>query len=353
MRGVYPPSTPLARRRRGSSPHARGLRKRLLGHPVDTRIIPACAGFTRCECHSHRFYTDHPRMRGVYDPGDRPDPVRPGSSPHARGLQGFGIGWVSGLRIIPACAGFTRAPSAAESVLRDHPRMRGVYGRGPGYGLGGGGGIIPACAGFTPPRGPGSPTRPEHPPMRGVYGGTFNFTSSPQGSSPHARGLHLPRRHHDPPLRIIPACAGFTALGVRGHQVQGDHPRMRGVYSRTASVERVRRGSSPHARGLLGCPGPAPGYGRIIPACAGFTRSRPGSRPSRTDHPRMRGVYSSLLRMKLMPRGSSPHARGLPYPLLSIASRVRIIPACAGFTRRSCTRRPSSRDHPRMRGVYS
>ena len=189
MRGVYPPSTPLARRRRGSSPHARGLRKRLLGHPVDTRIIPACAGFTRCECHSHRFYTDHPRMRGVYDPGDRPDPVRPGSSPHARGLQGFGIGWVSGLRIIPACAGFTRAPSAAESVLRDHPRMRGVYGRGPGYGLGGGG---------------------DHPRMRGVYATQGDWFTNPHGSSPHARGLRRNVQFHLQPAGIIPACAGFT-----------------------------------------------------------------------------------------------------------------------------------------------
>ena len=52
----------------------------------------------------------------------------------------------------------------------------------------------------------------------------------------------------------------------------------------------------------------------------------------RRDHPRTRGVYLYAPHDRMRAVGSSPHARGLPYPLLLIASRARIIPARAGFT---------------------
>ena len=113
----------------GSSPHARGALRssrrrspcggdhpRMRGEhtsssatPVSSpRIIPACAGSTRA--------------RALLVMSDR------GSSPHARGA--------------PACS--SRSPSAS----RDHPRMRGEHPRRLSS-MTGVAGIIPACAGST------------------------------------------------------------------------------------------------------------------------------------------------------------------------------------------------------------
>ena len=90
-----------------------------------------------------------------------------------------------------------------------------------------------------------------------------------------------------------------------------------------------------------------------VPACAGFT-SGTRSRRSRTwDHPRSRGVYTACLSRSVLRTGSSPLARGLPDDRLQVRQEARIIPARAGFTRqnRSCAICPA--DHPRSRGVYT
>ena len=72
---------------------------------------------------------------------------------------------------------------------------------------------------------------------------------------------------------------------------------------------------------------------RIIPARAGFTRkSFPSSQRSQ-DHPRSRGVYHSEFRAP--------------------GNVVRIIPARAGFTPEEGPYSMHSGDHPRSRGVYA
>ena len=153
--------------------------------------------------------------------------------------------------------------------------------------------------------------------------------------------------------RIIPARAGFTedVLDPTGERV--DHPRSRGVYVLPSSPSKRHRGSSPLARGL---PRSRPGAvrpPRIIPARAGFTPRRGGPREARSDHPRSRGVYSSISLSTLPRTGSSPLARGLPRPVEADGAGLGIIPARAGFT--SSWRRAGRRcgDHPRSRGVYS
>ena len=172
----------------GSSPRARGLLGAALDADAGGGIIPACAGFTRASSAGGSGPPDHPRMRGVYRVGDRRSGVWRGSSPHARGLRRL-LGRYPLLgRIIPACAGVTISPTAAPTRTPDHPRMRGVYttpesssspkrGSSPhARGLHGRGdlrprpgGIIPACAGFTVcgvhPRRDAA----DHPRMRGVY----------------------------------------------------------------------------------------------------------------------------------------------------------------------------------------
>ena len=167
-RGVYPDTRLTRRRGRGSSPLARGLPRLLQERDHLLRIIPARAGFTPGDHGLHRSLKDHPRSRGVYRsrrPGSR---SRAGSSPLARGLRSAAAAVAFALGIIPARAGFTTIRRSARRWLRDHPRSRGVYRS------------IWVCA----------PTI--------------------AGSSPLARGLHLPAAQRGPGGRIIPARAGFT-----------------------------------------------------------------------------------------------------------------------------------------------
>mgnify|MGYP000883271592 CR=1 FL=1 len=254
----------------GSSPLARGLPVASARRTVARGIIPARAGFTAVPPGGVGAGQDHPRSRGVYDPGDRPDPVRPGSSPLARGLR------------------------LADPVLPHVER------------------IIPARAGFTVDRGAAHAWSPDHPRSRGVYRNTYSPTVGTPGSSPLARGLPADILGCRVQTRIIPARAGFTHQPERGHHVREDHPRSRGVYAPRAASSARTRGSSPLARGL-----PVPAVrawiaGRIIPARAGFTQGHQGGGEDPQDHPRSRGVY----------RPARAADRADP----------RIIPARAGFT---------------------
>ena len=290
MRGVYVDVMTISAHRAGSSPHARGLLRRRRDSPSWGGIIPACAGFTARVIATAGFRGDHPRMRGVY--------LRPawgaqdsaGSSPHARGL-----------------------PFLLALLAHD-------------------GGIIPARAGFTTPHPRRIRRGGDHPRTRGVYPDDSSVAQRHAGSSPHARGLQAPagpaRRVH----RIIPARAGFTAIVSQARFMCEDHPRTRGVYRSTVSVNLVHAGSSPHTRGLRvggqGVGAPA----RIIPAHAGFTCCSPGWRPGRTDHPRTRGVYVARRLARELAGGSSPHTRGLRVGGQGVGAPARIIPAHAGFT---------------------
>ena len=217
---------------------------------------------------------DHPRSRGVYSSGMCGRTVRPGSSPLARGLPWRARAGPSIRRIIPARAGFTPRTASRSAASRDHPRSRGVYrhpSRPPAPGCGSSplarglpptglprpltARIIPARAGFTsssswPPRATG-----DHPRSRGVYPSILCITIILCGSSPLARGLPRDRTALRPPLRIIPARAGFTPPGP--------------------GPPRTPRGSSPLARGLQQPAVGARQHRRIIPARAGFTTDRP------------------------------------------------------------------------------
>ena len=288
--GVYAPATTCGQTCSGSSPHARGLQDLRRGCDRGEGIIPACAGFTPTTCYATPRTPDHPRMRGVYEAQCVREVGDDGSSPHARGLPHVAGAVRLGHGIIPACAGFTTGSCRPPPGPTDHPRMRGVYApavsvagslggsspharglhHGPpaGRGLVG---IIPACAGFTRDAARGGADVRDHPRMRGVYGVPAVGSSSEYGSSPHARGLRGGRRGRRRAQRIIPACAGFTSRRPRRRPPCPDHPRMRGVYTETEITEATAAGSSPHARGLPRRRIRPDGGGRIIPACAGFT----------------------------------------------------------------------------------
>ena len=151
---------------------------------------------------------------------------------------------------------------------------------------------------------------------------------------------------------IIPACAGFTRSRRRSPRTQADHPRMRGVYDLPIPRPPHTAGSSPHARGLLDTRHHRRQGGGIIPACAGFTPMPRSCSRARRDHPRTRGVYRRRGKEERVWAGSSPRARGLPRQNVRAAGVLRIIPACAGFTPPATTPTGSGGDHPRMRGVY-
>ena len=214
-------------------------------------------------------------------------------------------------------------------------------------------GIIPARAGFTRLPVHGARGRADHPRSRGVYRARWSrmalyswiiparagFTASARswrtwaaGSSPLARGLHQGPVALVVEFGIIPARAGFTPLLVDAFLVAGDHPRSRGVYSWAGGRGSRSRGSSPLARGLRHVPVGPRGPVGIIPARAGFTRRTGASPGAPADHPRSRGVYSRSAPTGGGPRGSSPLARGLRGGRPPVGGGDRIIPARAGFT---------------------
>ena len=214
-------------------------------------------------------------------------------------------------------------------------------------------GIIPARAGFTEQLVHDGQYRGDHPRSRGVYLAVTVGTATIAGSSPLARGLLLPSLRAIGEVRIIPARAGFTRSRRRADPGPQDHPRSRGVYLLAHPAPSQADGSSPLARGLRK---PAWGYGkwgRIIPARAGFTPEGVSSKRLPGDHPRSRGVYKSKRWGAPTNLGSSPLARGLLMVLVPLGRRFRIIPARAGFTLAGHVGGTRHRDHPRSRGVYS
>ena len=167
-RGVYKRMSCPRSERSGSSPLARGLRRRTMVLWITRRIIPARAGFTRSLGAATEAHRDHPRSRGVYRPRRLSRRTRAGSSPLARGLPVEEADPRFDDRIIPARAGFTGR----------HPRRR----------LG--------C--------------PDHPRSRGVYITRSLTLPQVRGSSPLARGLRAVLTFDIHRLGIIPARAGFT-----------------------------------------------------------------------------------------------------------------------------------------------
>ena len=248
-RGVYLPIDPTIIAALGSSPLARGL-PRLFGEDEhQPGIIPARAGFTRAQVVPQLAPGDHPRSRGVYwTPATVESPVS-GSSPLARGLLWRILRASSGMGIIPARAGFTGdVDGAHDAGGGSSPLARGLLGA-PVIGRVIEG-IIPARAGFTLPTRFISLLTWDHPRSRGVYNRSLYPGKIENGSSPLARGLRQVDETAAGEAGIIPARAGFTLGGRRGHPRHQDHPRSRGVYRTFFFDPRISRGSSPLARGL-------------------------------------------------------------------------------------------------------
>ena len=112
------------------------------------------------------------------------------------------------------------------------------------------------------------------------------------GSSPLSRGIPLDVIVNGTRKRIIPALAGNTGPGGVRWIRWRDHPRSRGEYLFTRSLNQFLIGSSPLSRGIPWM-GLQIAYDTgIIPALAGNTGGRSGRGQAAADHPRSRGEYA-------------------------------------------------------------
>jgi hypothetical protein len=131
----------------GSSPRARGARRRLREATGGQWITPACAGSTRRWCRVRRCRWDHPRVRGEHDdyafntdlvtgspPRTRGEPNVQhlaahveGTTAHTRGARSHHRRRDGRAGITPACAGSRCRRMCGGSLTRDHPRVRGEH----------------------------------------------------------------------------------------------------------------------------------------------------------------------------------------------------------------------------------
>ena len=150
--------------------------------------------------------------------------------------------------------------------------------------------------------------------------------------------------------RLIPACAGKTRRLWAWRPPSPAHPRACGENVLAASSASSTPGSSPRVRGKPPCERAGPPVRGLIPACAGKTSARSGTRATRRAHPRACGENVMLVRGSNGIVGSSPRVRG-KLPVLGLeAARAGIIPARAGKTGQVRHGRGLARDHPRACG---
>ena len=353
----------------GSSPRVRGKLKRARGFARCVWLIPACAGKTSSASPRPGVPAAHPRVCGE-NVGSLHGPlIRRGSSPRVRGKRVVSVFAVGDARLIPACAGKTPHPPIGARARRAHPRVCGENGaRGGVVVLVAGSsprvrgkpqvrqdrvrtrGLIPACAGKTPTRAAPTLRSPAHPRVCGENTVDVHAEASVRGSSPRVRGKPGGRRAHRPRGRLIPACAGKTC--PRRSPAHGDpaHPRVCGENLPRPGQDQHPRGSSPRVRGKPLPVAQGPPRGGLIPACAGKTRGAGLQVQDGPAHPRVCGENAGGDHVEALPAGSSPRVRGKPSQRPRASAPGRLIPACAGKTRRRCMARRPLAAHPRVCG---
>ena len=233
---------------------------------------------------------------------------RVGSSPRVRGKRLPAGPRKTTRRLIPACAGKTSRARTLEYLTWAHPRVCGENWL----------------------------ERRSKPPAR--------------GSSPRVRGKRRHRHDRDHGTGLIPACAGKTKYlpGTSGGSPA--HPRVCGENSARTPARESYSGSSPRVRGKHDRGGGEAQGLRLIPACAGKTGARPRKRGCWSAHPRVCGENGGRVLTHTTPIGSSPRVRGKLEPLEQVVCLHRLIPACAGKTRRCSWRAGPTGAHPRVCG---
>ncbi len=149
--------------------------------------------------------------------------------------------------------------------------------------------------------------------------------------------------------RSIPARAGPTGTRCGSRATAPEHPRGCGADSLWPGHAPPPHGASPRVRGRPPERRPPCQSRTGIPAGAGPTHHRHGRESLMTEHPRGCGADSGAAPSP--PPGASPRVRGRPVLLGRHASRARSIPARAGPTSRSPGRSAGRPEHPRACGA--
>ena len=214
-------------------------------------------------------------------------------------------------------------------------------------------GLIPACAGKTSRRSFKHFWMRAHPRVCGENAAVFDAVAGAAGSSPRVRGKPAPPPHGANKPGLIPACAGKTPSIIHAMTPAAAHPRVCGENDLWACQTVDWKGSSPRVRGKPSGAGDGHGGCRLIPACAGKTKTRNTKISGSPAHPRVCGENEKCTNRWLKHWGSSPRVRGKPRGRPADHSRGGLIPACAGKTgtRRKPWRR--MRAHPRVCGENS
>jgi hypothetical protein len=275
----------------GSSPLARGARRRSSGRALSPRVIPARAGSVTRPGYHAQFAAGHSRSRGKCGSSVSRSSSSCGSSPLARG-------------------------SAARLVHCDrpagvHPRPRGERGdrQFAAFSAAAGPGPSPLARGArssadqTPSVERSIPARAESVIARSVG------TSSSAGSSPLARGARMDLDRVRGDRRAIPARAGSAPSSPPAGRIPAGHPRSRGERDCLRPYGSPGDGPSPLARGAPLFRGPWAGP---------------------WGHPRSRGERWAKLTTQSLAAGPSPLARGALTMGADALAHGRAIPARAG-----------------------
>ena len=353
----------------GSSPRVRGKHGAAADRLAAAGLIPACAGKTITSRLGRPGGWAHPRVCGENASSGPRGAGAGGSSPRVRGKPGHHDGLRATARLIPACAGKTRPLRGAFTVSGAHPRVCGENAtsipvseweagssprvRGKRRCLSSRGtsaGLIPACAGKTRCRWRRWRPRSAHPRVCGENFARTPARESYSGSSPRVRGKPHAQRLRGLALGLIPACAGKTMSGAVAAAVMRAHPRVCGENNSGAGSGRRGRGSSPRVRGKRRTTTPESLRTRLIPACAGKTRKSSPASGTAEAHPRVCGENTDYFANGGVEYGSSPRVRGKRADGADRVARRGLIPACAGKTDgATCSSTPTPA-HPRVCG---
>ena len=166
------------------------------------------------------------------------------------------------------------------------------------------------------------------------------------------RGAHGDTIQAFPTARIIPADAGSTQeLPERANHGE-DHPRVCGEHNGMRATRRLTWGSSPRMRGAPAPRHPGHPLLGIIPAYAGSTTGTLSRRAGGRDHPRVCGEHTAPAGRAGVGRGSSPRMWGAPASCCGVSAGRRIIPAYAGSTPLWQRSYRLGEDHPRVCGEH-
>ena len=125
LRGELSPLMVNSFRNPGSSPLARGTQCGRAKGLTNARFIPACAGNSKMQTEITTACSVHPRLRGELRLLKHCVSLPHGSSPLARGTPSAKALRFAPARFIPACAGNSEARTAIPTLSPVHPRLRG------------------------------------------------------------------------------------------------------------------------------------------------------------------------------------------------------------------------------------